>query len=377
MTSEFDVLYTLWNNHTSGVTDSRFIEEQWTARFLRQETANIKQKITLRAYQYEDDKSKVKSYIVFLQKMLLKLEHEIRNFSIFFEQLNDAVDEIILFLMEDFHQHFDYTRIATASYRIQVLNEQAVIVRHLKAFLGATVLEGDLAELIQQYLEGRDHAVETYAQLRYYQLFCQEMLRWFITNPEKHTQLTLVAGLIFINFNAPQFIAYLKNKVRRGDTRGLDYPAALKECLKNLRNIQHIADQHVYAYDRQRGPVKQSVIHLIETELNFIKSLQANDIQSVNAVQAGTPAAAYLKADMTVGQIAFLFRLLVEEKVIAVQHMNDLFIFLCNHIRTPNTGNELSFGSVKNKYYEVTDHSRNHVKSVLMRMFNRACKDSK
>jgi hypothetical protein len=374
MTSEFDVLNNLWNDYTDGIMDPRFIEdEQWTIRFFKREVNLIQNSITLRAYFYAQSKGNVTNYIHLVQRMLLKLASKINAFSIYFKLFAEAIDELLGFLMADYYHYFDYTLVATASYRVKVINDQQPYVDQIGKFLMDAVIDPELVLIISQYIQGQNHVIETYAQLHYYRTFCREVVNWFIDNPGKYLELTLITGLIYLNFNSPQYISFLKSKVRTKG-REINYESAKWENIRNLRNIKQVPDQDTYAYDAKQITIKAQVIIFIETEIDFLNAVKAGGFPFHQIANSNSQTGDYIKVDLTVEQLDFLLRLLIEENIIVVEHMNEFFRFVSNHIRTINRDQELSVRSIKNKYHDVSYSTIKHIHQVLNLLSTRIAK---
>jgi len=75
--------------------------------------------------------------------------------------------------------------------------------------------------------------------------------------------------------------------------------------------------------------------------------------------------------NLTVEELLFFIRLLLEEKVMDVETLKSVFLFLSRHART--TGSEsLSYESLRKKYSGVGNNAKNKVEALLARLGARA-----
>lgn len=369
MTNELDVFHCLWKDIVSGTMDSRFIDDQvWSRHFYDKEVAAIKKKITLRAYFYQTRERGLSAYIRFVVKKLVDFGNEIIASGTSCKSLSEAVDELLTFLISEYPQHFDYQLTATASYKAAIIEAQKENVDLIIRFLLTDTIEPELVLLIKEYVEENSHTLETFGDLSYYTQFCAALIKWFTHEPAHELQSKLILGLIQLNFNTADFIVFLKNKINQDYTDLTSYEIGLHRCAINLRKVKNIEHQSVWSFDVDRTHVKSVVVNLLRNEFEHILNLTRCKKVMVDEQTHATDD--YMLVNLTVEQLAGLFRMFEETNIIIVAHKGDFYKFIAKHFRTKNTSGALSSGSVKNKWNEVTNQTIKYLKDMQIKLLN-------
>ena len=378
MTIELDVFKTLWADFVSGTIDPRFnTNKTWASVFFKNEVTSIKEFITLRFYEHQQNESNSIYYIRFVERNLLKLSAEILASPHPFYQLNGAIDDVIEFLINDFSQYFDYERPASPRIRKEVIET----VKKQSKEIGKLLLNPDLDPLlvssIKTYLDESDKHINTFQDLYYYKMFCEKVCSWLKVSAYKNLNVTLTQNLIYINFNSSAFFEYLRNKIAKKYPYALSLRDGASQSVNDLRDAQQIAEHNFYVYNGEAESAKAVLIKCIAAELEYIINLTKLSKLTAEAEEAAVRANQFLLVDLTVEQMAFLFRLFVDTKVIIVDNKSEFFNFLASRFRTKNKSTELSANSIKNKYNLDTDQTVAAVKKVLINFMNHVTKEYK
>jgi len=74
-----------------------------------------------------------------------------------------------------------------------------------------------------------------------------------------------------------------------------------------------------------------------------------------------------IETNLSVSQLAYLFRLLYETGYLKVRNQTDLLKFISNNFVTGNT-TEISTRSLRSKYYNIDSTTRDSIKELLEKM---------
>lgn len=77
-----------------------------------------------------------------------------------------------------------------------------------------------------------------------------------------------------------------------------------------------------------------------------------------------------IKTKLTVSQLSYLFRVLIDLEVFKQRTKSDVLKFISDNFQTSNA-EEISLNSLRSKYYTVDDSTRDAVKDVLIRMLKK------
>jgi len=369
MTTEFDVLMNLLKDFGTAQMDPRLnVDAQWTKSYFDREIDALKRQINIRVYFYENSKGTAIRYIHYIEKTILKLSAEvfasIKQFILF----SEALDELLKFLMSDFSHYFDYNMAATQTYIEKVVAAQIVYTNAIYTFLRDPLLDSRLTMAIKKYLNFDGHSIKTFDEVHYYSIFCEKVCCWFTGDPHQNVQSSLIRGLIILNFNTPMFIEFLRTQVSKEYTESSSYQMGSLECVTQLRNIKQIVDEHKYAYDKTRTRVKKVLISLYEEELDYLNNLSKLKFENIDDADTSDYASQYLNLNLTVPQLAYLIRVLVELKIIVPTTKESLYKFLATRFRTSGQPEDRSHKNLKNRYLDVSHSTLDFTKQLFIKM---------
>ena len=124
-------------------------------------------------------------------------------------------------------------------------------------------------------------------------------------------------------------------------------------------------------YNPNLPPTKLQVITWIEEELNYIQRIN-------NRVEEGAPDPTKdkknkISLNLSVAQLAYFVKLLVEVKIMDGTNQNELMRFLVNHCQTFKT-EVISFKSLSSKFYNIEQSTKQSVKDIIIKLLNLANK---
>jgi len=369
MTTEFDVLLALRRDFVAGIMDPRLnADAQWTRSYFDREIDALKQQINTRVYYYENIKGDALRYIRYVEKTLLKLSVEVLAFTKEFILFNEALDELLAFLMSDFIQYFDYNMAATRTYIDKVVAAQKVYTNAICISLQDPLLDSRLTRLINKYLNLEGYTIRTFNEAIYYSIFCEKVCHWFTGDPHQNMQSSLIRGLIYLNFNTLSFMEFLRTQVSKEYPDPSSYQNGARECVTQLRNLIPLVDEDKYAYNQSRTRVKKALISLYKAELDYLNNLCKLDSDSIEVEDIPDYAPQYIKVNLTVPQLAYLARVLVELKIIVPNTMEGLYLFLATCFRTKGQPEDRSQKNMKNSYLGLTYATFDFTKQLFIKM---------
>ena len=76
-----------------------------------------------------------------------------------------------------------------------------------------------------------------------------------------------------------------------------------------------------------------------------------------------------IRTKLSVPQLAYFFRIMYQLNLINNSNQSDILNFLSSNFETENTS-EISFNSLKSKYYSVDPSTRSSVREIIIKMMN-------
>ena len=113
--------------------------------------------------------------------------------------------------------------------------------------------------------------------------------------------------------------------------------------------------------------LKPLLVDWFKDELKRCKKKKLNYIP--NQTNILKPDSIKIETTMSVGQMAYLFKLLMENGIISKKIQANVLHFVADNFTTKKS-ESISYSSLNNKYYNIDDSTKSHVKSLLFNMFN-------
>lgn len=105
-----------------------------------------------------------------------------------------------------------------------------------------------------------------------------------------------------------------------------------------------------------------------EVDINI--NINVQDSRNSSMLTLSPPSFSKIETNLSVSQLAYLFRLLYETGYLKVRNQTDLLKFIANNFTTGNT-TEISTRSLRSKYYNIDSATKDSVKELLEKVLYR------
>lgn len=208
-------------------------------------------------------------------------------------------------------------------------------------------------------------------KLTYYEFnYCSE----FITALYKQinfadmSEETIKEFLFELNFNSLQFFKYLTFEILQELETQENNIKKIDVLYRFLKNYNQKQSRNILKYKANLPSLKEQIISWIEEEIEYLTKkikLEANQFTNVTNNDERTK----LLTGLSVAQLSYFFRLLMETGIIKHKNQTDIFRFISENLKTNNT-EKISVDSIKVKYYNVENTTKNALREKIIELLD-------
>ena len=213
----------------------------------------------------------------------------------------------------------------------------------------------------------------TYQRLQYLQMLLHQLQELCCDQPDgqipDHFEERLLKKLLLLNFNHGQLISHLTEKIRAlldQELRSAEKFAHLYQFQYQIEKLPH--DESVFLY-ADTASCRLQLEKYIEREMKKLRAQQY--VQSQTSISENEqPELIY--TSLSVSQLAFLLRLLLDNGIFQFENKRELFRMICNAFK--NKTGPISVSSFRNHFYDPDPATMKMVSDHLMELMNRSRK---
>jgi len=162
----------------------------------------------------------------------------------------------------------------------------------------------------------------------------------FLENPPmEDIDLELLKLLICKEFNSIQVYAYFLKYIERTTLSDAEFHEQQQELIYLLKTFQQVRVEAQHLYDPKVQSLKTSVIESIEAELAYLEQKEKLYTQNFKSSGPDEPSKFYFDVAVTLAELMFFFRILLEVAFIQIKFKSYLYEFVNNHIKTQRAEN--------------------------------------
>ncbi len=179
----------------------------------------------------------------------------------------------------------------------------------------------------------------------------------------------LSCSLLYLNFNSFRFFSYLIGMVKQDIVNHQDVKDKI-ECLsfhQKKLNQAHLKPNFVYKPKEES--IKEQVGDWIYEELSHYEKVHQMSLNFSNDTVIELQENFKIMTDMSVSQVAYFIRLLVDTGIIQNKNQREVISFFASHIKTKKT-DSISPTSFHNKYYNIDFSTKEDLKERVIKLLN-------
>jgi len=348
---------------------------------IRVEVERIKQTFVQEIFGFEDERH-LERYIQYHQQALIRLLDETLKslsspdpiLSDLYQACYTGLEDILSFVERHFAKYFDQDAKAPVAYVAIIKNDlesnlNVIRERLLNRNADPRLTDGILYAL-RKITEGDPSGNVSYRSILYAKELQKELLNLHSNSLQDSDVNEELRNLMYyLNYNSVKSFTYHTNYIdillSETDSR-TEMIERLSFILKkvNQAQVKPGIGYHIYSpslKDQLNGYIIEEIEHLQRIH-QFSDTPSSRSLKELIATYK-------IQLSMSVPQIAFFVKLLVETKLILNENVVELLRFLSKFLVSKRS-ETVSYDSLRSKYYNVEQSTKNSVKNVLIRMIN-------
>jgi hypothetical protein len=292
-----------------------------------------------------------------------------------FEWVLNGVFELFEYLRTYFKAHFNYEAELPVKFIERTKNSRYTTRQDLNDKLTEFKVDKDLVNLLKNFSEASSDSekftLHTWRQWDYLIVTIKIIYGFLDDPPTGDINLELLKLLISQEFNSIQVYAYFIKYVERITLSEITFQEQQQELLYLIKVFRQVRIDTEFMYDVKVQSLKISVVESLEAELAYLEQKEKLLIQSLKATEPNGPSKFYFTVAITLAELMFFFRIMLEVKVIFTKFNSYLYEFVSNHIRTQraeNLSKQSQRNHLSNKLFP--DRTVKNVKGWLEKMIN-------
>lgn len=209
----------------------------------------------------------------------------------------------------------------------------------------------------------------TYRKLIYLKELYKEVISKCSGCKEQKTDCKLSCTLVYLNFNSFRFFTYLTDNVLAGIEKEDDINKKIEKLSYHQKKLNQAQLKPNISFKPKQENIKEKVGVWIYEELMHYEKIRQLSLSFPKEAIAGLGGKFKLTTDMSVSQVAYFIRILVETGFIQNKNQKEVITFFANHIKTKKT-EQISISSFRNKYYNIDFNTKEELKDRIIGLLN-------
>jgi len=363
------------------ITNIESQEPDSIKRSVRIEVERIKQTFVQEIFGFEDERH-LERYIQYHQQALIRLLDETLkslnspdlNANDLYQVCYNGLEDILSFVERHFAKYFDQDAKAPVAY-IAIIRKD--LESNFNAIQGRIInrnadlrLTDSMLYALSKITDGDTSPNASYRKILYAKELQKELLNLLDHSPEDSDVNEELRNLMYyLNYNSVKSFTYHTNyiDILLSET---DSRAEMIERLSFiLKKINQAQVKPGIGYNISAPSLKDQLNSYIIEEIEHLQRIhQFGDTPSSRSFKE-LLSIYKIQLAMSVPQIAFFVKLLVEAKVILNDNIVELLRFLSKFLVSKRS-ETVSYDSLRSKYYNVEQSTKSSVKNILIRMIN-------
>lgn len=273
------------------------------------------------------------------------------------QTLSKGCDEVLFFMESQFANFINKNLPASDLLVDSIFKKHSSVIKSAKTIFSA-VCGAKMKQICKPLLFPSNKQVYIISHVHYFNFFWE---KWSIT---KHsaTEQAIVNVLLSCNFNTPDFFNYLVNAVVE-QVNNEDNPQLHEDILLHFqKNLIRVPSIGVLSYSHEYPLVKGLYASWLKQEIKYCRRKHKN----FNAKQTTLVAKVESKIEtsLSVAQTAYFLKVLYQAGVFTNASQTEILQVASKFFKSKKS-NDISFGSIHNKYYEIEDKTKDSVHQLL------------
>lgn len=281
------------------------------------------------------------------------------------------LDELLEFIERHFTRYFDQDKKAPESYIILAGAEILKSFGDLQAQMKKAEVNPLLIDLslfpLHTFIEEIPGGQITYRRIFYAKEVLHELNRLMSSSTEDsqwgNREEALRNTFLYLNYNSIKYFRYYTQHINELVGAIETSSGRIEQLSYLLKNINQTQVKPEVGHDRTIRSLKEQLVDWLAEEISYHDRLhQLHNKQSVSQVVA---EGFKLKMELSVPQLSYLLKILIETRLVQNKNVAELFRFFARYFQTKRLEN-IAYETFRVKYYNTEESTRKNVRSILL-----------
>lgn len=296
-----------------------------------------------------------------------------------YRTIYNCLRDLLTFIETYFSKYFNQEAKVPDSYRLAATQDLRKTIGSSRSRLNAKAAEKKLLDIIfhplLEFIEGSKQTTISYKYLIYLKELDKELKELSRSDFQKgKLNKQLINVSLYLNFNAHNLLAYCIQAIKDEYQQHNTLAGQLESLAFIYKTINQTQVKPSFSYKPKFKPLKNSLIEWLDEEMSFLEKRRQLSLNfSVRKNQA-LHQDIKLTTNLSVPQLAYLLKVFVETGIILNKNQREIIRFVSSGFRTKKA-ETVSADSLRSKFYNIEDNTRNTVKDILINMLNHVRKN--
>ena len=280
--------------------------------------------------------------------------------------LYSQLEQILTYIEEYFSKYFNQEEHIPSSYRIMGQMEFREKLANQK-----WCVDCELLKIARYPIEGFINSNEniSFRKLIYLKELYKEVISKCSGCKEQRTDCKLSCSLIYLNFNSFRFFSHLTSIVAQDIKTESDITKKIEKLSFHQKKLNQAQTKPNFIYKPKQESIKEKVGDWIYEELAHYEKIHQLSLKFPDENIVELQDSFKLTTDMSVSQMAYFIRILVDTGIIRNKNQKEVIAFFANHIKTKKA-DKISVMSFHNKYYNIDYNTKEDMRERIIKLLN-------
>lgn len=350
---------------------------------IQSEVERIKQTFINEIFGFSDERH-LERYVQYHQLALIRLMDEAVSKSNtsktiarqMYQLCYQGLEDLLVFIEKHFAKYFDQNAKAPEAYITIVKND---ISAHINTFQDCLYGRGADVKITQTILYGLRMIIAenssneiTYRKLLYAKELQRELSK-LLSDSDSGVDIKdeLRNLMYYLNYNSMEAFNYHKQYIEGVLSEGETRTERIEKLSYLLKRINQAQVKPGISYNFYALGLKAQLNNYITEEINHLQRVHnlTPGLSAVVSAKADLFSSVKIQLEMSVAQIAYLIKLFIDARIIANKNLTELLRFISTFLISKKT-EIISYDSLRAKYYNVEQSTKEAVKANLLRMLS-------
>lgn len=346
---------------------------------VRNEVERIKSKLIHEVFTFEDERH-LERYIQYHQQGIITLLDKTSSLinpnhpesASLIQTFYQGLDDLLTFVERHFTKYFDQDAKAPEGYLAIARKDIRANLKKLEKLLNSANPDSKIVDLVlhpmRRIMRTKPKKETTYRKVLYAKEMQKELFRVLSTTSMDINE-DLRSIIYYLNYNSVKAFTYHAHYINAMIGQVESRTEKLELLSLTLKKINQTQVKPGIHYNLHALSLKDQINEYIQVEIDYLERIQNLSNSPPSRGLDAFLQLFKLKFDISVSQLAFLFRIFIDTRIIQNKNLTEILRFVARFTMTKKS-ETVSYESLRAKYYNVEGGTKVAVRQILSSMIH-------